>query len=100
MYMYNHDLLSNVIDSFLLLFWSTKANYFSCWAPTRFPPLLFMFLSILCLTKYDLKKCYRMSKSLFKKGFSVKDRGSDETLGKIEANFYMYLVYTFDFGLR
>ena len=41
-----------------------------------------------------------MSKSLFKKGFSVKDRGSDETLGKIEADFYRYLVYTFDFGLR
>ena len=41
-----------------------------------------------------------MSKSLFKKRFSVKDRGSDETLGKIEADFYMYLVYTFDFGLR
>ena len=36
-----------------------------------------------------------MSKSLFKKRFSVKDRGSNETLGKIEADFKMHLTHTF-----
>ena len=30
-----------------------------------------------------------MSYSLLKKGFSVKDQGSNETLGKIEADFQM-----------
>ena len=30
---------------------------------------------------------YRMSYSLLKKRFSVKDQGSNETLGKIEADF-------------
>ena len=39
-----------------------------------------------------------MSKSLYKKKFSVKDRGLTETLSKIEADFYMYP--SFDFGLR
>ena len=39
-----------------------------------------------------------MGKSLFKKKFSVKDRRSTETLGKIEADFLMYP--SFDFGLR
>ena len=37
-----YDLLANVIDSFLLLFWQTKAI-----------SLLFLFLWILFLTKYD-----------------------------------------------
>ena len=50
---YNDYLLANVIDSFLLLFWQTKASDFSRPAPTRFSPLLFMFLWILFLTKYD-----------------------------------------------
>ena len=49
----NDYLLANVIDSFLLLFWQTKASDFSRPAPTRFSPLLFMFLWILFLTKYD-----------------------------------------------
>ena len=40
-----------------------------------------------------------MGKGLFKKKFSVKDRGSTETLGKIEGDqFWMYP--SFDFGLR
>ena len=41
-----------------------------------------------------------MSKSLLEKSFSVKDRGSNETLGRIEADFYMYPTRRFDFGLR
>ena len=41
-----------------------------------------------------------MSQRLLKKRFSVKDRGSNETLGKIEADFEMYRMCTFDFGLR
>ena len=41
-----------------------------------------------------------MSYSLLKKRFCVKDRGSNETLGKIEADFWMYAMRTFDFGLR
>ena len=34
-----------------------------------------------------IKQSKRMSKSLFEKGFSVKDRGSNETLGRMEADF-------------
>ena len=49
----NDYLLANVIDSFLLLFWQTKASDFSRPALTRFSPLLFMFLWILFLAKYD-----------------------------------------------
>ena len=64
----NDYLLANVIDSFLLLFWQTKA----------ISPVLW----ILFLTKYD-----KMSSHLLKKRFWVKDRGSNETLGKIEADF-------------
>ena len=41
-----------------------------------------------------------MSKSLLIKRSSITDQGSNETLGKIEANFYMYPTRTFDFGLR
>ena len=41
-----------------------------------------------------------MSKSLLEKRFSVKDRGSNETLGRIEADFQMYRIRRFDFGLR
>lgn len=41
-----------------------------------------------------------MRKSLLKKRFLVKDRGSNETLGRIAADFYMYLTRRFDFGLR
>ena len=41
-----------------------------------------------------------MSKNLLKNRLSVKDRGSSETLGKIDADFYMYPTLTFDFGLR
>ena len=41
-----------------------------------------------------------MSLRLLKKRFSVKDRGSNETLGKIEPDFEMYPTFTFDFGLR
>ena len=41
-----------------------------------------------------------MSKSLLKKRFSVKDRGSNETLGRIEADFLMHPTRRFDFGLR
>ena len=40
-----------------------------------------------------------MSKSLLRKRFSVKDRGSNEMLGKIEADFKMYPTLRFDFGL-
>ena len=39
-----------------------------------------------------------MRKSLFKKKFTVKDRGLTETLSKIKADFQMYP--SFDFGLR
>ena len=35
---------------------------------------------------YSIVVC-RMSKSLLKMRFSVKDRGSNETLGKIEVDF-------------
>ena len=41
-----------------------------------------------------------MIKSLLKKKFSVKDRGSNETLGRIEADFLMHPTRRFDFGLR
>ena len=41
-----------------------------------------------------------MRKRLLKKRFSVKDRGWNETLGKIETALYMYPTRTFDFGLR
>ena len=34
-----------------------------------------------------IKLCNAMSKSLLKKSFTVKDRGSNKTLGKIEADF-------------
>ena len=67
--------------------------------PTRFSSLLFMFLWILFLTKYD-KIMYRMSKRVLKKRFSLKERGSNETLGKVEADLWMYPTRTFDFGLR
>ena len=40
---------------------------FSHRAPTRFSPLLFMFLWILFLTKYDKIVSYRMTSHLFKK---------------------------------
>ena len=41
-----------------------------------------------------------MSKSLLKKRFSVKDQRLNETLGRIEADFLMYLMRRYDFGLR
>ena len=41
-----------------------------------------------------------MSKSLLKNRFAVKDRGSNETVGMIEADFQMYRTRRFDFGLR
>ena len=41
-----------------------------------------------------------MIKSLLKKIFSIKDRGSNETLGRIGADFLMYRTRRFDFGLR
>ena len=34
-----------------------------------------------------IKECNRISESLLKKRFSVKDRGSNETLGGFEADF-------------
>ena len=34
-----------------------------------------------------IKQSNRMSKNLLEKGFSVKDRGSNETLGRMEADF-------------
>ena len=34
------------------------------------------------------------------KKFSVNDRGSNETLDKIEADFLMHPKGTFDFGMR
>ena len=34
-----------------------------------------------------IKQSNRMSKSLLEKGFLVKDRGSNETLGRMEADF-------------
>ena len=37
-----------------------------------------------------------MGESLFQKKFSVKDRGSTDTLGKIEADFQMYPSFEFD----
>ena len=74
---YNDYLLANVIDSFFFVILVNESD-FSRPAPTRFSPLLFMFLWILFLTKYD--------KIMFKKMFSWKDRGSNETLGKIEAD--------------
>ena len=49
-YLYNDYLLPNVIDSFVILV--NKGN-FSRPEPTCFSPLLFMFLWILFLTKYD-----------------------------------------------
>ena len=39
---------------------------------------------------------YGMSKSLLKMRFSVKDRGLNETLGKIEADFLRYLTHKFE----
>ena len=41
-----------------------------------------------------------MIKSLLKKRFSAKDRGSNETLGRFEADFLMHPTRRFDFGLR
>ena len=41
-----------------------------------------------------------MSKRVLKKRFSLKERGSNETLGKVEADLWMYPTRTFDFGLR
>ena len=38
--------------------------------------------------------------SLLKKRFSVKGRGSNETLGKIEADFLVHPTSTFNLGLR
>ena len=56
---YNDYLLANVIDSFLLLFWYTKAI-----SPARSLRvshlLLFMFLWILFLTKYDKYNKYNV----------------------------------------
>ena len=49
-YLYNDYLLPNVIDSFVILV--NKGN-FSRPEPTCFSSLLFMFLWILFLTKYD-----------------------------------------------
>ena len=37
-----------------------------------------------------------MSKSLLRKRFSVKERGSNEMLGKIEADFKMYPTRRFE----
>ena len=41
-----------------------------------------------------------MSKSLLIKRSSIKDQGSNETLGEIEADFQVNPTRTFDFGLR
>ena len=41
-----------------------------------------------------------MGKSLLKKRFSVKDSGSNKTLGRIKADFQMYWMRRFDFVLR
>ena len=34
-----------------------------------------------------IKQCHKMSERLLKKRFSRKDRGSNETLGKIDTDF-------------
>ena len=63
-----------------------KEGDFSRPAPTRFWPLLFIFLWLLFSTKYD--KIMSLDELKFaQKEVSVKDRGSNETLGKIEADF-------------
>ena len=94
---YNDYLLANVIGSFFFVL--VNGGDFFRKVPKRFSSLLFMFLWILFLTKYD-KIMYRMSKRVLKKRFSLKERGSNETLGKVEADLWMYPTRTFDFGLR
>ena len=49
---YNDYLLANVIDRFLLFILVNEGDFYRS-APKRFSPLLFMFLWILFLTKYD-----------------------------------------------
>ena len=51
-------------------------------------------------TDFEKKKtdCFAVYKSLLKKRFSIKDLGSNETLGRIEADFRMYPTRRFDFG--
>ena len=85
---YNDYLLANVIDSFLLLFWLTKAispawslrvsHFFcSCSFGYCFKPNMINIINI--MSQDELK--------FAQKEVSVKDRGSNETLGRIEADF-------------
>ena len=75
---YNDYLPANVIDSFLLLFWQTKAIS---------PALPLRVSHPLCSCSFGFCDEIMDELSSLKNRFSVKDRGSNETLGKIEADF-------------
>ena len=84
------SLLANVIDSFFVVL--VNEGDFSRPAPTRFSlPLLFMFLWILFLTKYDktgwVNGMSQDELTCAQKEVFCKERGSNEKLGKIAADF-------------
>ena len=60
---------------------------FSRKTPNHFSHIFFSSSFGYCFQPNMIKLCNAMSKSLLKKRFTVKDRGSNKTLGKIEADF-------------
>ena len=99
---YIDNFLSNVFDLFFRFILAKAGDFFRP-APSRFPPLLFMFFwrrDPQCFKPNVIKYYHRINKSTLENRFFNERLKIAQNTAKIDADLYIYSMRNFDFGLR